>query len=179
MSLVFLVIIFFVVWNNIALSNNNDREASSLKKSRKAQWKYGFYEKLKHIVGSSGGDSDNKRRLFVRHRLINDAGIVVADEQPDLEEIRQVMADDDNKIRYDNKKISTTKYGQIPKRQKQLQQQQQPQQQQQKHEESISDQQNVPSIIEHDPTIDENAVGLSYKYYENSNERYGWTQMRV
>uniref|UniRef100_A0A7M5VGE9 Uncharacterized protein n=1 Tax=Clytia hemisphaerica TaxID=252671 RepID=A0A7M5VGE9_9CNID len=87
------------------------------------------------------------KRINVRQRLVNDIGIVIAEEQPDLQEINTLYKDvdiDTLKKQRNNTTSSTT---------------------------VVNPALILSSIIEHDPTIDENALPLSFKYYDNSRRR--------
>ena len=149
-KLVLLLITFMSVVILLKTTKENDEKDKS--NGRKTQWQRAFDEKLKQLIGDKSNEKNDdnkdsfKKRIYVRHRLINDIGIVVADEQPDLADIKLMI----DKVENDKKERQfKNKTRQIP----------------------IVTEQIIPSIIEHDPTIDENAIGLSYKYYENSKER--------
>lgn len=144
---VILIVIFF---------NDSRRHIDNKDKNVKTQWQRAFDEKLKQIIGGESShkniktkndDKKNsfKKRIYVRQRQINNIGIVVADEQPDLADIKLMVDEVQNNI----ERQSKNKTLQLP----------------------TTNQGIIPTIIEHDPTIDENAIGLSYKYYENSKER--------
>ena len=142
------VILIVIFLNNSPHIDNKDNV--------KTQWERAFDEKLKQIIGdesshknvktkSDDNKSSFKKRIYVRQRQINNIGIVVADEQPDLADIKLMVDEVQNNI----ERQSKNKTLQLP----------------------TTNQGIIPTIIEHDPTIDENAIGLSYKYYENSKER--------
>ena len=86
-------------------------------------------------------------RINVRHRLVNDFGMIIADEQPDIDEINIVNEnyyEDRSRKNKSSPTISESEY---------------------KNRKTTLD------IIEHDPEIDENIVPLSYKYYANNAYR--------
>ena len=143
----------FILLNNIVLQNNKEQKFDI--GETRTQWQRAFDEKFKQIVGGGEGRTNNnkdsfKRRLYIRHRIIDDVGVVIADEQPDLNEIENMTDESRKQQQRRQKHLNKTRQNKQP---------------------MILSHELLPSIIEHDPTIDENAVGLSYKYYENSKER--------
>jgi len=110
-----------------------------------------FEEALNERVEEWRKKSRRRNSVNIRHRLVNDLGVVVADEQPDFNQINSVSS-------YNNYQDGDEK----------------------KKKNNSSNDKNetktvvtvLSSIIEHDPTIDENVVPVSYKYYADSIERF-------
>ena len=128
----------------VAIKNHNYKHI--IRQSTSKRFDAAIDERVKEWMERKSNRRQSQKSGNIRHRLVNDLGIVVADEQPDFNEL--------NAVSNSNKDDSVV--GKL----------------------ALNDRRNratpvtvLSSIIEHDPTIDENAVPLSYKYYADSRER--------